>query len=380
MMNVNRHANIQVERIASISRLMEIGGKWKVLLQQSKAKEIFLTPEWITSWWKVFGTSGELYVLTIWADNDLIGVAPLYKVRRGIFRQLAFIGLPDHSDRVDFIYKEGYEEKCMRACLDYLNENVEWDVLKFNKLVSHTDSIRVLDTILKQKMWKYLCGQDGVYPYLELRDYTGYDDYMTKCFKSKHRGNLRREADRIRNVLKAVLTVRNEVDDKTISEMADVDVKRSARGRQGNSYFKKKENILFISELMQRFKKEDYIRLFTYEMQDRIAAYSLAFNYNDKILNYQMSYDDQYSKAGLGVHIILESIKYAIENKKSEYDLLLGEEDYKKRWSSNSRSSKYYFIFQNTYKSHLIYKYMKLYQHMRNVREVGKYYRRRLYK
>ncbi len=106
MMNVNRHANIQVERIASISRLMEIGGKWKVLLQQSKAKEIFLTPEWITSWWKVFGTSGELYVLTIWADNDLIGVAPLYKVRRGIFRQLAFIGLPDHSDRVDFIYKE----------------------------------------------------------------------------------------------------------------------------------------------------------------------------------------------------------------------------------------------------------------------------------
>jgi len=347
-----------VERIDTIKRLLEIENKWKELLQKSKANDLFLTPEWIISWWKIFGSNRELYLLTFWVENDLIGVVALYRYRRGIFQELTFVGLPDQSDRVDFICKDGHEEECIMSCLDYLCDNVKWDVLNFRRLGAFTDSMNILESALNDKKLKYTSGIDGAYPYLDLKNYNGYDDYLMKYFKSKHRGNLRREGDKIRDVLKAKWTVRTQVDEKIVAEMIEIDVVRSARGQSGNIFFKKAENRLFVNELMQRMEKNNYICLFTLEINDLIAAYSLAFNYNQKILNYQMSYDDQYHREGIGVHTIQQSIKYAIESKLDEYDLLLGEEEYKKRWSSGIRSSKYCIIYGNTYKSYLLYKYM----------------------
>jgi len=357
---------MRVERINSIKKLTEIEQEWKGLLQRSKANDIFHTPEWIISWWKIFGGNHELYFLTFWVEKDMIGLVPLYKFRRGIVDQLTIVGLPDQSDRVDFVCIEGYEEECIRLCINYLNDGVKWDVLIFQRLGAYTDSINILENTLNERNMRYTSGNDGAYPYLDLCNYDGYDDYMMKNFKSKHRGNLRREGDKIRNVLKAKWDIRTEINEKIIAEMQEIDVCKSTRGRRGQSFLKKEENRLFLSELMQRMKKTDMIRLFTVNIGDHIAAYSLAFNYNQKILNYQMSYDDKYSREGIGVYTILKSIKYAIENNYNEYDLLLGEEEYKKRWSSGIRRSKYYFIYKNTYKSYLLYIYMKHVQSIKN--------------
>lgn len=358
---------MQVERIDTINRLFEIENIWTELLQKSRANDLFLTPEWIISWWKIFGSNRELYLLAFWIENELIGLVALYKYRRGIFHELTFVGLPDQSDRVDFIYKDGHEDECIMSCLNYLCDNVNWDVLNFRRLGAFTNSINILENALNERKLKYTSGIDGAYPYLDLKNYNGYDDYMMKYFKSKHRGNIRREGDKIRDVLKAKWTIRTQVEEKIVGEMVEIDVARSARGQIGNSYFKKDENRLFVNELMKRMEKNKYICLLTLNINDLIVAYSLAFNYNNKILNYQMSYDDKYYKEGIGVHTILHSIKYAIENKKDEYDLLLGEEEYKKRWSSSIRRSKYYIIYGNTYKSYVLYKYMKIVESMKRL-------------
>ncbi len=53
--------------------------QWNQLLKESDNDNIFLTWEWVYTWWEVFGGESELFIITVKNDKgDLIGIAPLH--------------------------------------------------------------------------------------------------------------------------------------------------------------------------------------------------------------------------------------------------------------------------------------------------------------
>jgi CelD/BcsL family acetyltransferase involved in cellulose biosynthesis len=72
--------------------------QWTKLLEQSGQDPLFLSWEWMTIWWRVFGDkpTNSLCLLAAHRDGELVGIAPLYLSTTRRFglsvRSLQFIG------------------------------------------------------------------------------------------------------------------------------------------------------------------------------------------------------------------------------------------------------------------------------------------------
>lgn len=110
---------------------------WTGLLMRSDADRLFLSWEWLTTWWNCFGLKrGELRVLAAYRGTELVGLAPLYclDARRRMVpvRSLQFIGTAWRdssaliSEYLDFIALRGDEDEVRAAFLDAVLEGRDW--------------------------------------------------------------------------------------------------------------------------------------------------------------------------------------------------------------------------------------------------------------
>src|SRR5579863_5819033 len=87
---------ISIERITSDGMLQALRPEWNPLLERSRANCVFLTFEWLTTWWKHLAEGRKLEVLAARDDGRLVGIAPLVLRRaqyaRMMPRVLEFLG------------------------------------------------------------------------------------------------------------------------------------------------------------------------------------------------------------------------------------------------------------------------------------------------
>ena len=69
--------SLQVRTYRSIEELQAIAPMWNELLADYPLATNFSTPEWLIPWWRAFGTDQRLLVAGFFADERLIGLAPL---------------------------------------------------------------------------------------------------------------------------------------------------------------------------------------------------------------------------------------------------------------------------------------------------------------
>ena len=74
--------DLLVKRIQIWNEVQSIRPAWEQLVSESQAKTIFLSWEWLRSWWAAYGRSLELYFLGCFdCAGRLVGIAPLYRTR-----------------------------------------------------------------------------------------------------------------------------------------------------------------------------------------------------------------------------------------------------------------------------------------------------------
>jgi hypothetical protein len=108
---------------------------WAALLARSEADPLFLSWQWLTHWWRYYGTLLNLVpqVLAMYRGDDLVGLAPMYErrvMRAGVIPAVSVqvIGLswrdpvPLISEYLDVIAApqdlDGVREECVRALLE----------------------------------------------------------------------------------------------------------------------------------------------------------------------------------------------------------------------------------------------------------------------
>src|SRR5258706_16474546 len=79
-------AGVRIETIADAAGFRALRDEWTRLLERSASDCIFLTWEWLHTWWEHFGTSRGLALIAVRQGDDLIGLAPLWfkRVRLGV--------------------------------------------------------------------------------------------------------------------------------------------------------------------------------------------------------------------------------------------------------------------------------------------------------
>ena len=122
---------------------------WRSLAATS-AGSPFESPDWLVPWWRHYGAGREPRVLTWWADDELVGVAPLVlgRVRRGPFvaRELDFWGATATPLRgwVDVVAREDLRGRIADELAERVARDRDWDLVNYLRLPAASPTVAAL--------------------------------------------------------------------------------------------------------------------------------------------------------------------------------------------------------------------------------------------
>ncbi len=315
------------------SEFMTLEPEWDRLVSRADVS-IFQTFEWISTWWKYFGSGGRLNCLVFRIGDHIVGIAPLFrkKVRIlgiGAATHLQFIGCW-LSDYVDMIIPPGYEPIVLRAFCGHLRATSgEWDVLDIQDVNERSVLVKLFPGILEERGFTVTHYQGNVAPYIELPP-------TEEGLLQHSRGyNYRRKVKRLQEKFKASVELyRYETDDVK----GAVEMFASIHGGRWNSLghpsaFEDERHRAFHIEVSKKFAKRDWLRMFFVKVDHQPIAVNYAFNFHERIYMYQSNAhaSDEIMKTSPGFVIQCIAMIEGIKEGMKVFDFLRGDESYKYR-------------------------------------------------
>ena len=132
--------------------------EWSDLLARSNSDKLFMSWEWLSSWWDIFSDTDcmQLRLLVAYDSRDtLLGIAPLYlmnatekkfvKTKRLQFMGNCWRGQATmRTELLDFITDKDYSVQVVTAFYEYINRLPDWDEFILSDLDKNSETYRVL--------------------------------------------------------------------------------------------------------------------------------------------------------------------------------------------------------------------------------------------
>lgn len=336
---------LSVDRITEQSAFDSLRPEWNELLQSSDSDCLFLTWEWISTWWKHLGTSGRLIVFTIRSGPQLVAIAafrlhPANLLQGRPFPALEFLGSGHAgSDYLDLIARRGREDDALDA-LSWewaANKQAPRSILKWTNLRKDNSLASRFAARLVRQGWSVEEAQTNVCPYIPLQGQS-WDSYL-EGLGTEHQRDFKRKWKRLNRdyAVRFELITSPEECGKSI-DLLIVQHNLRWRGRGGSDAFHTPGLLAFHRDVSRGMLEQGWLRLYTLFLNEAPAASIYGFLYGEKFYFYQSGFDAGYEKYSVGMLTMGLAIKSAIAEGAAEYDLLHGAEPYKSHWSRHSRA------------------------------------------
>jgi CelD/BcsL family acetyltransferase involved in cellulose biosynthesis len=320
---------------------------WNLLLRKSLTGEVFLSWEWICSWWDVFKDENKsLYILIGRNENnEIVGIAPFYIERRKIlglgFRKIIRFcsSLETYPDHLDLICKKGYEDSFAKGVFDYLKKDAkEWDLIKLNGVGENRILIKSLNQE-KIKLNGFLAdlSAESECPYLSVEG--TYEDYL-KSFPRKKRYNLSREKKILLQNERAVWKTAAGEDEyeEYFRNLFQLHAERAER--KGISTTFSGDRIYdFHKSVIHYLASKGQIVLSLITKNSTILASCYCLKDHNKYYYYQTGISAEGEKWSAGSVLLSLMIEKAFNEGCREFDFLRGNEEYKHFWTQQYRSN-----------------------------------------
>lgn len=282
---------------------------------------LFVLPLWLQVWWDVFGDGKTPGILTGYRRGELIGIAPL-----SVNGQTAtFIGKENVCDYQDMIVAPDDQQCFFVAILTYL-KTIGIRYLQLGALRPDSTSLTTLSRSAEQMGCKVTCNQVA----------TGYEMALPRSWESylymlggKQRHEIRRKLRRLDEAGHVRYRVISRPDE--MPEHMDIFLSMFSASRPDKSEFMTDQMTSFFLSLSQRLAERGWFRLSFLDIDRVPAAGVMCFDYNNTIFLYNSGYERRFRHLSTGLLSKVYSIKESIERKRRRYDLLKGNEVYKKR-------------------------------------------------
>jgi CelD/BcsL family acetyltransferase involved in cellulose biosynthesis len=330
----------RIETISGLAGFQALREEWTELLESSSNDCIFLTWEWLHTWWKHLGAGRQLDLIAIRRDGELIGLAPFVVCPRRLSRLVPcrtrqFLGTGSvGSDYLDVIVRQGQEPEALSALAAHLAEaGMALDLAQVNRR-----SAAALDVArrLEQRAWRVSERAGDVCPFIDLRGQT-WLSYLASL-DGQHRYNFKRRAGKLTKdfAMRFELAASEGERREALAALVALHMQRwSARG--GSTALYASSLVAFHEEFSQLALARGWLRLFVLRLDSRPVAALYGFRYRDTFCFYQTGFDPGFSRHGVGQVTVGLTIKHAIEEGATTYDLLHGDERYKFDWARQVR-------------------------------------------
>jgi CelD/BcsL family acetyltransferase involved in cellulose biosynthesis len=305
---------LRVERLPLQIRDSE----WAELAQREG--NIFLTQEWMSSWWRHYGKKPTRLLLIACRDQQrhLRGVLPLYLWQNAPVRIARLIGhsqadengfLCSQDDRVDVARaaRDVFERERVRLFIgDNVNDASLGDALGATTLSVESSPL--------------------------LRVPTGGWDAWLGSLAGSVRGEVRRVLRRIddRGDGEFRLATRATLD----ADLSRLFALHTARWGRNTSF---PDARAFHEEFSATALRNGWLRLWTLELGGVPAASYLGYRFGGVDCYYQMGWDPAFANHKVGKAVLFNAMRDAMEAGSREFRFLRGDEAYKHRYASEDR-------------------------------------------
>jgi CelD/BcsL family acetyltransferase involved in cellulose biosynthesis len=320
----------RAEVISDRSALRGLEAEWRELAELRE--NAFVTPEWF---WAALGAYGDEVEPAVIAarrtDGSLAGLLPLVLANSGRLPALRFAGAA-HADHLHPVCA-AQDEECVASAAGAALAGIDgWALV-------------VLDNVNADAHWWRALGRgrgvvgvighrDKVLPAVDFgaADWDGYLAARGRNFREQARRYPRR-LERHHGVNYRQTTDESELerDMETFFSLHDA----RWRDRGGSS---------LIGERARRFQRDfalaalkaGWLRLWFLEIDGAPAAAWYGWRIGSRYAYYQAGFDPSFARLGVGFVLMVHTVRAALEEGVTHYDMLLGDEPYKSRFTNTN--------------------------------------------
>jgi CelD/BcsL family acetyltransferase involved in cellulose biosynthesis len=316
---------------------------WDALLARSSTHSPFQTWDYIRLWWAECRHEFQLCIGVVHDDEEQIaGIAPLCIGRgadgtRQHLRHLGFMnGMGEvQGERLDFLVPAGREGEITPVLITIVTESRHlWDVVRLNKVP--TESLNY-SYLLSELRWAG--SGTGVLNLTECRFIklpSTWDEYAIR-----QSGNWRRKMRKRWEQISEGRQMRTVMVGKDGSAVAPA-IERffelhAMHFPEGVSSFLRPRSLKIHRQLMTKWLLDGRASLCMVEADGVFIAGIYTLKSGDEVLQYQLGWDSQYARFGLGNLAMKWAVECAIQAGARCYDLLPGDYEYKLQWCNDRR-------------------------------------------
>lgn len=313
---------------------------WNSLLKNNLLGDnIFLTWEWISTWWKHFVKERKPLVLLVSDENEFLGIAPLmlskYKLPGfGSIEKVEFLGVRQ-SDYNNFIIIKK-ERECLRLVTEYLTSSVEhWDWVELKEIPETAKNPSYPEKLFRDisSSLRFRIRVCNICPYIPLP--STFDQLINGLSKNM-RQNLNKYQRRIKENYHVELKRYDEAGlsvKEAMERFITLHEKRwTLKGLPGafknNDAFRN-----FHMEIAECFADRGWLGLYFLMLDGEPVSAQYTFEYGQKMYYYLAGFDPEYSDYSVGNLTTSYLLERCTRKGFREYDMMRGIEPYKVWWT-----------------------------------------------
>lgn len=331
---------LTVERMSEAAAFEGLREEWDELVEASEPACVFLTWEWLHTWWKHLAGDRRLSIVAVRRGSELVALAPFCLQPRSLsrarpFSALEFLGSGFvGSDYLDVIVRKGSSAEVRQALTSWMAGTSR--PLKLTNLRKGESVVAGVLAGLREKGWTAAETKTNICPFIPLAG-TTWDSYLASL-GTEHRYNFNRKWRRLNRDYE--VSFEQACTPEQCREAIDLLIAQHNtrwRARGGSDAFHATGLVDFHRDWTQVALQRGWLRLYVLRLNGKPAACLYGLLYRGTFYFYQSSFDEAYQQASVGLIAMGLAIQSAIGEGAEEYDLLHGDETYKSHWSRHSR-------------------------------------------
>jgi len=346
--------------ISSWGALAALEEEWRVLLEQSRANRIFLTPEWILSWAEAMdGMPITPHVIVVRNEAGKLAGLGLYYLATQYLSAPHTIGkIPLKALRAmgdfasgaayhDVIALSGEESRVSALTLHALKSSPA-DVVWLPHVSSETGATECFRRNAKDSGF-HVEERSADFYHIDLPE--TFDDYE-KHLSAATRKDLRRAARKL--VAADGANIRSCDQPADLAPMLDtlivMNTQRWQQSNEGGVFLRKPREATFYRIFAGKALKLGWLRFLQLDVDGKPAAMEIGYRYNNRYYALQGCYDLE-GPPGTGKVTLMQMLKRVLEEGVRKFDLLSGDFSYKQRYGANSSSTSEFFLIKKNLKT-----------------------------
>ena len=318
--------NVRTVIYTNDEQFAELQSDWNSLLEKSYATTLFSTWDWLYTWWSVY-RPGELFVVGVYRDDKLIGIAPWYVDSRLTVRG---IGCVEVTDYYDLIIDRNHIPEVMQCFCDVLVQNDELVGLNLCNIPANSPTLQHLTDRLHNSEFLIQCEQLEVCPVIDLPD--TWSEYLQQLDK-KQRHEIRRKLRRASGAMEiSHYTVDGRHHRDLNAELEQFFSLMEASDPQKSVFLDDPENVAFFKAIAKIAYEKNWLQLDFLKFNDEYVSAYFNFSYRKRLYIYNsgLAYEP-YGHLSPGIVLLARVIENAIKDDIEVVDFLRGDETYKYR-------------------------------------------------